>query len=111
MGFHQQAFPFVALAGPAEADHDRGQGACLMRTPGALRVACREEDQVAELDAAQAVRLVVCIRSRPVPVVEQPAHVHLWIGSVTTRSSGWFAAARSRFVLPAERSGETECVR
>ena len=53
MGFHQQALAFVALAGPAEADHDRGQGAFPMRPTGALCVACREEGQVVELDAAQ----------------------------------------------------------
>ena len=52
--------PFVALAGPAEADHDRGQGARLVRPTGALRVAFREGgSQVVELAAAQAVRLVV----------------------------------------------------
>ena len=59
VGFHEQALAFVALAGPAEADHDRGQPACSMRLPGAFRVAGREEDEVVKLGAAQAVRLVV----------------------------------------------------
>ena len=78
---------------------------------GAFRIAGREEDEMVELDAAQAVRLVVLHEEQAAPVVEQPAQVHSCSGSTTTRSGGWFVAARNRSALRAERSGETQCVR
>src|SRR4051794_39593805 len=59
VGFHEQALPFVTLAGTAEADHYCGQPARSMRLPGAFGVAGWKEDEVVEMGAAQAMRLVV----------------------------------------------------
>ena len=63
-----------------------------------------------EPGAAQAERFIVLHEEQALAAVAQPAHVHWFNGSTTTRS-GDSSAWRSRSTLRAERPGETQCVR
>jgi hypothetical protein len=110
-GFHEQALPFVTLAGAAKADHDCGQPARSMCLPGAFGVTGWKEDEVVKLGAAQAMRLIVLLEEQVVAGRGAGGARPLVQRRDDDQAGGWFMAARIRSAFAAERSGDTQCVR